>query len=198
MRHVYSTCIIQIGQRDAKSSVACYTSYMKLSKLLLIALISVGCANTYDLEEKWAPLEQIVERPGNDLWMTTIGKHIYLSDLDAWLERNPPDSIRFNSHLSHEHVHSIRQHQEGVTSFLAKYLTDQDFRWKEEQLGWYVSIKLYRRNGWLAYPENIADSLASYRPKLGEREDLLKWVQDVISDRWKPAPGDLPEQYKDL
>jgi len=172
---------------------------MKLSHLLPILSLTLfaGCT-TYDLEEQWRPLEQIVERPGSDTWLTTVGKNVYVADLDRWLEKNPPGSVHFKADISHEHVHAIRQKAAGVSSFLQQYILHRTYRWKEEQLGWYVTIKIYMRHGFQINIDGIANSLAKYRPSLGEREELRQWVEDVVRGRWKPEPGDLPEQYKDL
>jgi hypothetical protein len=100
--------------------------------------------------------------------------------------------------MSHEHVHSIRQHKEGVSKFLALYMTNQDYRWKEEQLGWYVEIKMFLKKGWTADLDSIVSSLMSYSPSLAEPEEIKAWVTSVLNGTWKPAEGDLPEQYKGL
>jgi len=172
---------------------------MKLSHLLLtLPLILFAGCSTYDLEEKWRPLEQIVERPGSDTWLTTVGTKVYVADLDRWLEKNPPGTVNFDADIAHEHVHAIRQKKEGVSTFLRKYLTHRSYRWKEEQLGWYVTIKTYQRKGFQVNIPGIANSLSKYKPSLGDSAEILKWVEDVVYGRWKPEPGDLPEQYKDL
>jgi hypothetical protein len=130
--------------------------------------------------------------------MTTVGKSVYIANLDSWLERNPPESVMFGIKMAHEHVHSIRQHEAGVTNFLALYLSNQNYRWKEEQLGWYVGMKLLRKHGYQVSAERVIASLSSYTPKLADPEEIRQWVMDVLRGVWKPAEGDLPEQYKDL
>lgn len=153
---------------------------------LLLAFF-VGCTTSYELDEKWAPLEAIVEAPGNSGWVTTIAPNVYVGDLEGFLKRRPVDSWQFNAIMGHERIHAIRQLNYGRAAWLARYLVDQDFRWHEEQLGWYFQI----RNSRNVNANAIIDSLNKYNPRLAPLEDIARWVYDVIANVWRPEPGEL-------
>jgi len=161
-------------------------------------LLFSGCAATRSVEPEYAPIKTMSERPwyasflGGENTITTIGDTVYVGDLDEWMEKRPAGSPRYDSIMSHEMVHSYRQQKEGTTGWLARYLRDKSFRWEEEQLGWYVQIRMYRRYGLRPNPEGIAKTLAGYSPSMVSYEEALQWVRDVLSGRWKPADGELP------
>jgi hypothetical protein len=173
----------------------------KLLTILSLFLL-VGC-NSFDLDEKWHPLEKIVERPnvvyGYSGFSTTVGTNVYKSDLDAFWEKNPPGTLRFDALMYHEQVHSKRQLKVGLYDWLALYLYDKKFMWAEEQLGWYTTIQFYRQRGMQVYPPAIASSLSKYGNLSGRMvtlEDALNWVNSVLTGQWKPAEEDkwsLPE-----
>jgi len=168
-------------------------------KKLLIALSLLLCAgcNTFDLDEKWRPLEQMVERPhvgGMDEITTTVGTRIYREDIFGFLAENPPGSPSFDALLYHEQVHSKRQLRMGLTKWLAKYGSDTAFMWSEEQLGYYAGIMETLRRGGYVHPEHRAASLASYVSPVGKMvsyEDALRWINDVLSGAWKPDEADM-------
>jgi len=159
-------------------------------------MLITGC-NSVALDEKWLPLEEMVERPttnGSSGITTTIGRKIYRANIDAYLEKNPPGSARFDSLLYHEQIHSKRQLKMGLATWLAKYGTDIEFMLKEEQLGYYAALHNLRRRGMSRSAESIALSMSKYKNLVGSMvsyEDALAWARDMISGRWKPAEEDL-------
>lgn len=169
---------------------------MKKLIWLLPLLLTLGC-NTFDLDKKWLPLEQMVERPhidGMTYITTTVGTKIYRENIDKYLAENPPGSPGFDSLLYHEQVHSKRQLKMGFLKWVSKYGADVEFMWREEQLGYYASLMEKRKRGVHINPESRARSIAKYENLAGKMvsyEDALKWVKDVISGRWKPAEEDL-------
>jgi len=176
---------------------------MRLFSFFVIfsCLFFSGCAADFKLDKKWRPLRQIVERPGyggGDTWLTTLGNTVYTSNLDKWLKKHPVDSAGFLSSLHHERTHSIRQYKIGIITFVLKYLTNQEFRWKEEQLGWYVGLKMRVKHGGFWTIGGIANSLINYFPKLARTKTIYRWLIDVKSGEWRPNPADLPQEYRDL
>jgi hypothetical protein len=169
-----------------------------VSKIIPTAflLICAGC-NTYQLEERWLPLEEIVERPdanGFSGISTTIGTRVYRANLDQWLEANPPGSIMFEELMYHEQVHSKRQLEMGLPRWLARYGQDTEFMLYEEQLGYYAGFMSLQRRGYPIVPEAIASVMSNYRNisgKMVSYDDALIWVRDALSGRWKPKDEDL-------
>lgn len=158
-----------------------------------------GCAATHDLSKEYDPLTTVSERPwyaswigGSESLITTVGDTAYVKDLDVWLEARPVDSPRYRNVLMHERVHSYRQSQRVLAGWLKDYLTNPEFQWYEEQLGWFVQIRLNMRTGVRMNSQGIAKILSGYKPKMVEYEDALKWVRDVMSGRWQPKKGELP------
>ena len=179
-----------------------------MRKLLWILpiVMMIGC-NTFDLDEKWLPLEQMVERihvDGQSGITTTIGTKIYRENIDKFLEENPPGSPRFDSLLYHEQIHSKRQLRMGLAKWLSKYGINTEFMWKEEQLGYYATFQEKLRRGVHIYPEGYATSMAKYSNLTGKMvsyEDALQWVRDVLAGRWKPAQDDrwsMPDFLKNI
>jgi len=124
---------------------------MRLLVTLLLLLVLSGCSTTYDLGDEWRPLSAVIERPSlpfvSDTATTTIGSHVYTSDLKQWLADYPPGSIEFQAVLRHEREHARRQFGYlGLPGELAKfawitrYLGSANFRWREEQRGFYQAI----------------------------------------------------------
>jgi hypothetical protein len=164
--------------------------------LLLSLLLCVGC-NTFDLAEKWLPLTQMVERPhidGKSGITTTVGTKIYRENIAGFLEKNPPGSLRFDTLLYHEQVHSKRQLKMGLMTWLVKYGSDTEFMWMEERLGYYAGFMNMRRRGGYIDAVWKAKSMAKYVGPTGPMvtyEDALKWIQDALSGRWKPDEADM-------
>lgn len=166
-----------------------------LINIILCSLILlVGCnADSLELDDRWAPLELITERPdmlaSADV-VTTIGHTMYVEDLDRWLLTHPIDSPRFNATLLHERVHSVRQLDMGVTEWLARYVTDTDFMWDEESRGWYETLREWQRTRVQFSPEGVAQTLANYRNIAGPMisyQEALTWIRDVLNGWWEPA-----------
>jgi len=170
---------------------------MRNIAFIVALLLLGGCATTRDVEPKYRPIETMAERPslGGDSIITTVGKTVYVGNLEKWMVDHPAGSPRYDSIMLHEKVHSYRQLKgglPGLTFWLGKYLSDQSFRWKEEQLGWYVQLKMYQRYGLQINAEGVGRVLAGYIPKLVDYDEALQWVRDVLSSRWKPQDGELP------
>ena len=167
-------------------------------------LLFSGCTVTRDVESKYRPIETMAERlslPDGDNWITTVGKTVYVGNLEKWMADHPEGSPHYDSIMQHEKVHSHRQLKAGLTGltlWLANYLSDQSFRWKEEQFGWYVQLKMYQRYGLSVDPEGAARFLASYIPKLVDYDEALQWVHDVLSGNWEPQDGELPPSLEHL
>ena len=164
---------------------------------LLIAVALAGC-QPYTLEERWRPLEEVVERPAlhaSNTVSTTLGARIYVVDLGAWLKRFPPDSPEQEALLLHEREHAVRQLEAGLGSWLARYLNDRAFMWREEQVGWFLQLQRLRQAGRPVVPAVIAAVLADYRNLSGRMVDYgeaLAWVQAVLSGAWTPENAHSP------
>jgi len=168
-----------------------------LSLLLVILCLSFAGCNSFALEDKWLPLTRLVDRPAmssNDTLKTCIGDTVYIAELDKWLEKYPTNSRFFQQTMYHEQVHSKREFERGLWRYLAEYAVNPAFMWREEQLGYYVSLKYRQRNGMIIIPEYYADILAGYKNIFGSmvsKEDALLWVTDVLNNRWKPDKNTL-------
>ena len=165
--------------------------------LLFLILPFVGCATaTYDLPEEWRPLEQIRERGAavdalidNDSTVTTIGKNVYVKDLEVFLERNTPASVRFRALMRHEQEHAIRQFDYGLWGWITRYTHDVEFMWQEEARGWYYELTLLQQAGRAINPDVVAASLSNYKNISGRMvsfDDAKTWVLDVLAGRWSP------------
>lgn len=171
---------------------------------LAVLFLLAGC-NTYDLPERWRPLEQIVERPSlpfvGDQAITTTGPRVWVRDLDAFLRKTPPGSVYFEGLLRHEQAHAIRQG--GIPSRLdweRRYVTDVEFMWQEEQVGWWFEIHHLATNGYVPRTELIARALASYKSVGGDymvsEKDAFRWIEEVLGGGWRP-PEDLIEAIEE-
>lgn len=160
--------------------------------LILCLFVLLGCS-AHEVPATYRPLEQIKERLGiigSKTAISTVGRTAWVADLDAWLERNPPGSAKYHAVLRHEQEHSRRQIDSGsVTRWVARYVRDEDFRWAEEQIGWYWQITELRRRGQLVHAEGVARILSGSTYDMVSYDVALKWVRDVLSGRWKP-PAD--------
>ena len=164
-----------------------------MSRLLpLLLLVLAGCQRPYPLDERWRPLVEVVERPDlfvSDTVTTTIGTRIYVANLDLWLQRYPPGSVEQEALLLHEREHSIRQLEAGLGPWLARYLNDRDFMWREEQLGWALELRHLRDGGRPVVPAGIAFTLNGYQNLSGTMvgyDEALAWVEAVLSGSWSP------------
>ena len=103
---------------------------MTRSLLLATILLLAGCQSPYALDERWRPLVEVVERPDllvSDTIATTLGTRVYVADLDAFLERFPPESVEQEALFLHERQHAVRQLDAGLGPWLARYLNDRGF-----------------------------------------------------------------------
>lgn len=160
--------------------------------LALAVLALAGCTGaSHAVPEEYRPLKQITESPlRSGKYVTTIGETVYVNDLDDWLERRPVGSPLYRATLRHEQVHSKRQLKAGLTIWINQYLTDTEFMWKEEQLGWYEGLRSLQSSGLTINKDEVADALAGYKNLKGQmvtREVALAWVNDVVAGRWRPA-----------
>lgn len=158
--------------------------------LLILAL--AGCTGaSHEVHEEFLPLKRVTESPlRSSGYITTVGETAYVNDLDAWLEGHPVNSVRYRASLKHESVHSKRQLDAGLATWLNQYLTDRAFMWEEEKRGWYVELLTLRSGGLPINTNGVADVLAGYSNlsgKMVSREEALAWVNDVMAGRWKPA-----------
>lgn len=97
----------------------------------------------------------------------------------------------FEAVLLHEQVHSVRQLDHGVTSWIAKYLTDAEFMWDEESRAWYIELRHLWARGLQVDVGGVARNLHRYRTIFGEGmidyEEATAWVQAVLDGSWEPA-----------
>ena len=171
--------------------------------LAIISLFSAGCTTIDNkdgsvllLPETYRPLEQIKERGllmglviTGDNTTTTIGNTAYVEDLEKWLEQRPVGGLLFRAVMRHEQEHSKRQFDYGVKAWLARYVTDKAFAWKEEQIGWYYSLTILKQGGALINVDGVARALAGYTITTGsivDEDTARQWVLDVLAGRWTP------------
>lgn len=161
-------------------------------RLLLIMLALTGCQGPIELEERWRPLVEVVERPDllvSNTIATTLGTRVYVADLGEFKRRFPEGSPERDALLAHEREHAVRQLDSGLGPWLARYLNDREFMWREEQLGWFLQLRALQAAGRPLFPAVIANTLSGYRNLEGRmvsREDALSWIQDVLAGRWTP------------
>ena len=166
-----------------------------MTRLLLAAplLLLAGCHSPYALDERWRPLVEVVERPDllvSDTIATTLGTRVYVADLDAFLARFLPDSVEQEALLLHEREHAVRQLDMGLGPWLARYLNDRAFMWREEQAGWFLQLRRLQAGGRPLFPQVIARTLAGYRNLEGRmvsESEALAWIEAVLSGAWTPT-----------
>ncbi|MCO5167887.1 MAG: hypothetical protein M9894_16205 [Planctomycetes bacterium] len=141
---------------------------MSVTRVLLFVLLATcaGCgARQIELEERWRPLEAVVEARvpwAEDTTTVTLGTRCYTADL-GWWEIAYPEGPHRDALLLHEQEHAVRQAVAGRTWY-ARYLADPA-------------------------PEHYAEVLAGYRLPGGRMvsyEDALAWVRDVLSVPERP------------
>jgi len=172
--------------------------------LTAVAILCVGCGSmdspptygdTRDVEVSYRPLETMSERPDvvlSSSALTTVGNVVYTANLSKWLRENPPGSSTYHATMLHEQAHSERQLRAGVMSWIAKYMTDADFMWREEQIGWYREIRALVASGHNIDLEAVAASLSAYRTIGGARMvshvEAREWAFSVVTGQWSPPP----------
>lgn len=161
-------------------------------RALLVVCLLTGCQSPLALDERWRPLVEVVERPDllvSDTIATTLGTRVYVADLGAFERRFPEGSPEREALLTHEREHAVRQLNSGLGPWLARYLNDREFMWREEQLGWFLQLRALQAAGRPLVPSVIARTLSDYRNLEGRmvsEADALAWIQDVLSGRWTP------------
>jgi hypothetical protein len=169
-----------------------------MKRLLCLLLLLTSCT-TYDLGNEWSPLSTVIERPSlpfaSDTATTTVGSHVYTTDLAQWLIDYPPGSVEFHALMLHEQAHARRQFrymglpgEMAKTAWIAQYLTDPKFRWQEEQAGFYVGIKHLQANGhWdRARTLRSAHAMSSHYNDMVSFQEAQAWIEDVLAGRWAP------------
>lgn len=163
-----------------------------MNRPFLLLLLFLSACSSMDLDDEWRPLTEIRESRAvavglSDSGARTIGRTIYVNDLDEFLDRHPEPL--FSAVLHHERVHAIRQAEEGLAEWISRYLVDRDFMWEEEQVGWYAQLIYMRNHGLQIIPEAVANVLHGYSNAEGTMvgfAEALQWVQDVLAGRWEP------------
>lgn len=168
--------------------------------VLSILVMCAGCTNaptygsTRDVEVEYRPLKVISERPDMILdsgAISTIGDTVYVVDLTDLLDSHPPGGVRYNALLLHEQEHSKRQKAANMVGWLARYLTNPKFMWKEEQRGWYLELRTLRNGGVNINVDAVAELLSSYKTIVGRRmvnfADAKIWVTQVLNGQWTPS-----------
>lgn len=160
--------------------------------LVAAALLLAGCSSQ-ELGPEWLPLETLQESQSMTVGLSsggarTVGTVVYVKDLDEWLARHPEPL--FSAVLRHEQVHAIRQLDEGVSAWVSRYLTDTDFMWGEEQLGWHQQLIHLQQSGYGVIPEGVALILHDYKSLSGTMvtyQEALEWVRQVLAGQWSPS-----------
>jgi len=173
-----------------------------LAALALLLALS-GC-HRMDLEEEWRPITQVVERPPTPFTsagtVTTYGSKLYVEDIAAFNKRYPYGSVDREALMRHEREHARRQFRyKGLPGeialrvWTARYLTDADFMWAEEQAAGYLEITTLQKAGRWTPRDTEAEAYAlsrHYKTIGGERMvsyyKAKQWILDVLSGKWKP------------
>lgn len=164
---------------------------IRFAVAVALVLLMTGCQfKTLELDEEWAPLELVSERPkmlAKGTISTTIGHTLYVADLEVFQRDYPEGSPVYLGLLKHEREHSRRQFKMGLSKWLGKYLTDTEFQYAEEQRGYYLGLT---EPGVTWYPEVVARALAGYWNALGQKmvtyERALEWARAVQRGQWAP------------
>lgn len=163
--------------------------------LLFIFLVG-GCQSRYiELDDKWRPLRRIEERGSlpfvSDGVITTIGDTLYIKDHEEYLNNHPVGSKEFIAQITHEWVHSKRQHDYGVTQWLMRYSFDKKFRLEEEKIAFYVELKYMMANNMPIDYNSIAIFMGKNYFGMITYIDALTWLNEVSNDRWKPDDEEI-------
>jgi len=174
-----------------------------MRRLLLILLLLAGC-KTYDLGPEWKPLTTVIQRPSlpfaSDSATTTMGSHVYVVNLEGWLLTYPPGSVEFVALMRHEREHARRQYRYlglpgelALSAWIARYLTDREFMWAEEQAGFYQALKWLQAAGlWppqrtahVAHDMSSLYKTAAGTPMVSEAE-ARAWIEAALDGSWAP------------
>lgn len=164
---------------------------MKLKYALMLLLVFfVGCTTgrNIQLTSEWAPLIAVEE--GTDKLFaegmtTTIGHYCYVADLAQWQQSYPEGSVEREALLRHEQLHAKREFATGLPLWLAQYVTDKNFRWHEEQLGYEQEIRWMLKNGRQFNPQPFAVVVSHDYKSLGGQmctyDEALQWANDLLA-----------------
>lgn len=157
---------------------------MKSIYWILLLPLLIGCTSniftSVELEHRWSPLKKIVEADlpfVSDTATTTIGTTVYVSDLNHWLQQHPLNSAEFDALMLHEKEHAIRQLKYGLTPWITRYLTDKNFAWEEEKIGWKIQIEHLKQMGRAKSPEFYAIILSTKYNNIISYIDALTWIR---------------------
>ena len=159
-----------------------------LALVLLGGLTACRSFKTVDLAPEWRPLERVAQagdkllKPGQT---TCLGTTLCVADLDDWSRLYPEGSIKRRALLLHERVHSQRQIEAGLAPWLARYVADADFRWREERLGWEQEIATLTRAGVQVpvevFAKILSDEYVHFGARMVSATDARAWILEVIS-----------------
>jgi len=158
--------------------------------LFLPILLILGCTTgrNVKLDPKWAPLSSVEE--GKDKlftegMITTIGHHCYVTSMKDWLAAYPEGSVEREALLRHEQVHAKRELAAGLPIWLTQYITDKNFRWYEEQLGFEQEIRYLVKNGRLFNIANFAAGVSREYESLGgqmcNHQEAVDWATQLLN-----------------
>jgi hypothetical protein len=160
-----------------------------MRKLILALLLLVGCTSQ-DLPDNWEPLTTVVERPDlprvSKTVVTTVSPYLFVHDLDDFWEMYPEGSVQLEALRRHEVFHAKRQEEypAGKIAWLKRYLTDKDFRWNEEKLGYREGWLHLRINGYRLNVDAVAKILSgSGYNHMTTYDEAKQWIIDVFSGR---------------
>lgn len=148
-----------------------------------IALLLAGCTGTtYELDQRYAPLERIreAEVPGlADTAIATVFTEVLTKDLAAFLLACPPGSVELDAVLQHERVHAVREFSDPT--FFPRYAASKSFRWQEEKAGWAVELALLKKAGRQINVEVCAEILSGpvYLHMIS-KDEARAWVQEQL------------------
>lgn len=165
---------------------------MPLTIRLLIGLVFAlaGCSSprSLPLDREWRPLERVVEAGDRLLSRgvtVTLGKDACVADLDKWARLYPEGSIQRRAVLLHERCHAQRQLDAGLAPWLARYVADAAFRWREERLGWEQEVATLVRAGVRvdveALSQILADDYVFFGARMVSRDEARAWLDEVIA-----------------
>ena len=178
---------------------------------LIVLASAFGCsAKEYRLDPKWRPIRKIVERSSLPLVANNVcfvlKDKIYVRDLDWWLKEYPPSKMEFHLILRHEYVHAVRQRDyveknhfwrklgmSGPAGWIRKYFSHKEFRLNEEKLAYYAYVKGYLDHRRKIPKEFIVRIMSSGYFGMIDHHEATQWVEEVVSGRWRPSPGELPQ-----
>jgi hypothetical protein len=107
---------------------------------LLLSLVSSKTNKHEDLIQG-TPFREVREK--GEIWLLvdgartimTIGNTLYVHP-EVWKEHHPTYDYSKSVVQVHEALHAVRQTESGIDFWILKYITDKEFRYKEEQIAY--------------------------------------------------------------